>query len=123
MKELKFIQFDSLVAKNGREFFVQATTTEGVIGLRFPVTIVDSLHQVLDGLEIIGCSRPSIVVTKFLDPIFSHHDGVALLHYVAETGVQSYIGIEATALPSLQEAIRQLPWSRCDMPAPYGSDA
>jgi hypothetical protein len=121
MKELTIIQFDSLVAKNGREIFVQAHTSEGVVGLRFPAGVVGSLHQVLDGLQTLGCPRPGIVVTKFLEPVFDQNQGVALLRYVAETGVQSCLGIEATSLPSLREAIRALPWSKCETPEPYGN--
>jgi hypothetical protein len=62
-----------------------------------------------------------IVVSEFLEPIFDENQGVALLRYVTDTGEISCIGVEATSLPSLQQAIRTLPWLQCEVPATYGN--
>ncbi|UJX41720.1 hypothetical protein K9F62_03190 [Desulfovibrio sp. JY] len=123
MKELKILRFDDLIAENDHEVFVQAETPQGYVGLRFPVSAMGTMHQVLAGLQRLTTPPPGVVVSKFLDPIFDIDQGVALLRFVSESGNHSCLSIEATALPSLQDAIRHLPWSRCDMPAPYGSDA
>lgn len=123
MKELKILRFDNLIAENDHEVFVQVETPQGYVGLCFPVTVTATLHQVLTGLQRLACPQPGVVVAKFLEPIFDMDQGVALLRFVNESGKSSCIGIEATAIPSLQDAIRRLPWTRCDTPAPYGSDA
>lgn len=123
MKELQIYRFDELVAENDHEVFVQAQTQQGQVGLRFPVSAMGTLHQVLAGLQRLVAPQPGLVVAEFVDPIYDMSQGFALLRYVSDRGEHGCIGIEATAIPSLQEAIRRLPWSRCDMPAPYGSDA
>jgi len=62
-----------------------------------------------------------IVVSEFLEPVFDENQGLVLLRYVTETGERSCLGVEATSLPSLQQAIRALPWSQCEVPATYGN--
>lgn len=123
MQELKILRFDDLVAENDHEVFVQAQTQQGPVAMRFPVSVTATLHQVLAGLQRLSTPQPGLVVAEFVEPIYDLGQGVALLRYISDRGERACIGIEATAIPSLQEAIRQLPWSRCDMPAPYGTDA
>jgi len=62
-----------------------------------------------------------IIIAEFLEPIFDVDQGVALLRYVTDAGERACIGIEATSLPSLEQALRALPWTKCEVPATYGN--
>jgi len=51
MKEIHILQFDELVADNGREVFLQAKTPDGYVNIRFSVSAITSLHNVLVNLR------------------------------------------------------------------------
>jgi hypothetical protein len=51
MKEIHILAFDELVADNGRDVFLQAETPQGLINLRFSVSSIPSLHNVLVNLR------------------------------------------------------------------------
>ena len=51
MDEIHIVQFDELIADNGREVFLQAKTPKGFVSLRFSVSAIPSLKNVLVNLR------------------------------------------------------------------------
>lgn len=122
MRELKIVSFDSCVAFQGDTIFVQAYTEDGTIcPMRFPVSVMPTLHQVLDALQTMGCPRPGTFAAEFLEPIVDLAQGAALLRFVGERGERGCVGVNAESIPSLKRAIAGLPWSRCEIPETYGN--